>query len=138
MTQDIRWMQRFENYDRALKLLREPFDGDVTALSALERGGVIQRFKLVFHLAWGTLQDFFEFEGIAETAGTPHAFIQEAASLGLLSDGAVWLDMLDVHGRLSQTYDESGFEDVVLALRGRYLAAFESLREGYVARRAEA
>lgn len=36
MTQDIRWQQRFENYERALALLKEPFGGDVGKLSALE------------------------------------------------------------------------------------------------------
>lgn len=37
MEYDVRWKQRFENFDRALTLLREPFQRNVDALSALEK-----------------------------------------------------------------------------------------------------
>ncbi len=43
MTQDIRWKQRFEYFERALALLEEPFSGDVSRLSALE--GVAKGFR---------------------------------------------------------------------------------------------
>lgn len=35
--------------------------------------------------------------------------------------------MLESRNRLSHTYDGSAFDEVVLALRDRYLAAFETL-----------
>lgn len=38
MNQDIRWKQRFENFDRAVILLREPIERDITTLSNLEPG----------------------------------------------------------------------------------------------------
>ena len=127
MTQDIRWMQRFENYDRALKLLREPFAGDVTALSALERGGTIQRFEVALELAWKTLKDYLEHEGREVSAATPRAVLKEAAVFGILGDAHVWIDMVESRNRLSHTYDGSTFDEVVLAIRDRYLVAFDSL-----------
>jgi hypothetical protein len=41
---DIRWKQRFENFDKALRLLREALE-DVDSLSNLEKEGTVQRFE---------------------------------------------------------------------------------------------
>ena len=38
---DIRWQQRFENFDRALSLLREALAHGPSALNQLEKEGVI-------------------------------------------------------------------------------------------------
>ena len=43
MTQDIRWKQRFQNFDRAHVLLRQALERGPVALSPLEKEGVIQR-----------------------------------------------------------------------------------------------
>ncbi|HYN22235.1 MAG TPA: nucleotidyltransferase substrate binding protein, partial [Thermoanaerobaculia bacterium] len=63
MPQDIRWKQRFQNFDQAVVLLREPFERDVTTLSNLEKEGTIQRFEFTVELAWKTLKDYLEYEG---------------------------------------------------------------------------
>lgn len=44
---DIRWKQRFANFDRAVVLLREPIERGLDSLSALEKEGMIQRFEFV-------------------------------------------------------------------------------------------
>jgi hypothetical protein len=50
MPQDIRWKQRFQNFDRAVTLLREPFERDVATLSNLEKEGTVQRFEFTVEL----------------------------------------------------------------------------------------
>jgi len=127
MSQDIRWRQRFQNFDRALPLLREPFARDVGALSALEKEGTVQRFEYVLELAWKTLKDYLAHEGQVIEPITPRNVIKEAFAARILKDGQVWLDMLDHRNLLSHTYDAPVFEQAVLAIRDRYLAAFESL-----------
>ncbi|KAF0118870.1 MAG: nucleotidyltransferase substrate-binding protein [Rhodospirillaceae bacterium] len=56
MQKDVRWEQRFQNFDRAVLLLRDPFDRDINTLSALEKEGIIQRFEFTVELAWKTLK----------------------------------------------------------------------------------
>ena len=41
---DIRWKQRFQNFDRAFVLLRDALENGPAALNQLEKEGVIQRF----------------------------------------------------------------------------------------------
>jgi hypothetical protein len=52
MNQDIRWQQRFENFDRALGLLREALADGQEKLSPLEQEGAAQRLEYTLELAW--------------------------------------------------------------------------------------
>lgn len=135
MEKDIRWKQRFENFDRAVVLLREPFARDVTTLSDLEKGGTIQRFELAFELAWKILKDYLEHEGRAIAPVTPRNVIKEAFAARVLRDGQVWIDMLDQRNLLSHTYDPATFDKTVLAIRDRYLAAIDELHRWFMERR---
>lgn len=135
MQEDIRWKQRFQNFDRAVLLLREPMERDVGTLSNLEKEGTIQRFEFAVELAWKTLKDYLEYEGRTITPVTPRNVIKEAFAGRILRDGQVWIDMLDHRNLLSHTYDEAMFDKAVLAIRDRYLAAIEELRLWLMERR---
>jgi len=136
MNQDVRWEQRFQNFDRAAILLREPVERDIATLSALEKDGTIHRFELVVELAWKTLKDYLEYEGQIIQPVTPRNVIKEAFAAGILRDGQVWIDMLDHRNLLSHTYDASTFEQAFLAIRDRYSTAVENLRIWLLERRA--
>jgi nucleotidyltransferase substrate binding protein (TIGR01987 family) len=132
--QDIRWQQRFQNFDRAVLLLREPIERDVTTLSSLEKEGTIQRFEFAVELAWKTLKDYLESEGRVIAPVTPRNVIKEAFAARILGDGQVWIDMLDHRNLLAHTYDAVEFDKAVLAIRDRYLGAFLTLHSWLKAR----
>lgn len=48
---DIRWQQRFENFDRALSLLKDALSRGPTVLNQLEKEGTVQRFEYTLELA---------------------------------------------------------------------------------------
>lgn len=53
---DIRWIQRFSNYKKALSQLKEAVDLlSIRELSRLEKQGLIQAFEYTHELAWKTL-----------------------------------------------------------------------------------
>jgi len=135
MQLDVRWKQRFQNFDRAVVLLREPIERDVTTLSNLEKEGTIQRFEFAVELAWKTLKDYMESEGKLFVPATPRSVIKEAFAARILSDGQVWVDMLDHRNLLAHTYDEATFDQAVLAIRDRYLSALEELHLWLMERR---
>ena len=78
MSADIRWQQRFHNFDRAFVLLREALERKPEALSMLEKEGVVQRFEYTFELAWKTLKDYLEASGLVISPVTPRQVIKEA------------------------------------------------------------
>lgn len=125
MTSDIRWRQRFQNFDRAFVLLREALERGPAALSPLEKEGVIQRFEYSFELAWKTVKDFLEAGGLVIAPLTPRQVIKDAFAAKVIGDGQVWIDMLDHRNLLSHTYDFFVFEKAVEAIAKRYLPAME-------------
>jgi nucleotidyltransferase substrate binding protein (TIGR01987 family) len=127
MPHDIRWIRRFEHLARAVALLGEPIARGVESLSVLEREGTVQRFEVALELAWKTMKDFLEHEGEVLAPVTPKGVVKAAFAAGVVADGQVWIDMLDHRNLLAQTYDAVVFEDAVVAVRDRYLAAFEGL-----------
>ena len=129
MKSDIRWKQRFQNFDRGFVLLREALQDGPAALNKLEQEGVIQRFEYTFELAWKTMKDFMEENGLIITPVTPKQVIKDAFAAKLLEDGQIWIEMLDHRNLLSHTYDFSIFEKAVEAIAARYLPALKKLHE---------
>jgi nucleotidyltransferase substrate binding protein (TIGR01987 family) len=132
VNQDIRWKQRFENFDRGFVLLREALERKPETLSMLEKEGVIQRFEYTFELASNTLKDYLEEGGLLISPITPRQVIKEAFAARVIPDGEVWVNMLDHRNLLSHTYDPAVFEQAVEAIAQRYLPAMTKLHESFL------
>ena len=127
MSLDIRWQQRFQNFDRGIALLREALENGPSALSPLEKEGVIQRFEYTFELAWKTVKDYLENNGLVISPVTPRLVLKDAFAAKVIADGQTWIDMLDHRNLLSHTYDFAVFEKAVDAIAARYLPAMEAM-----------
>src|SRR5271166_1440118 len=115
MSLDVRWKQRFANFDRALALLAEA-STDIAGLSMLEKEGVIQRFEYTLELGWKTIKDYLEAGGLVIAPVTPRQVVKEAFAAKVLPDGQVWIDMIDSRNLLSHTYDTGVFEATAAAI----------------------
>ncbi len=131
---DIRWKQRFDNFDRAFVLLREVNDRGVGTLSQLEKEGAIQRFEFAFELAWKTIKDYLEQDGIVVKPATPRNVIKEAFAASLIDDGQVWIDMMLHRNLLSHTYNSKTFDEVLKVVSERYFTAFDQLHEFFISK----
>ncbi len=125
-----RWKYRFRNFSRAHSLLREAAEDDPKRLSDLEREGLVQRFEYTFELAWKTLKDRLEYEGMKiSPRPTPRNVIRTAYESGLIDDGEAWIDMLTDRNAMSHEYDAEAFEAVAHNVHRRYLRLFGKLWE---------
>jgi nucleotidyltransferase substrate binding protein (TIGR01987 family) len=124
---DIRWKQRFQNFDRACNLLHDALKNGTEGMSLLEKEGAIQRFEYSFELAWKTVRDFLEAGGVILSTISPRQVLKDAFAAKIIPDGQVWIDMLDHRNLLSHTYDSSVFEEAVDAIADRYLPAMQVL-----------
>ena len=128
-TQDIRWQQRFDNFNRALEQLTQAVElSQQRPLSDLEKQGVIQVFEIVHELAWNVLKDFLVYEGITGIVGSRGA-VREAFRRELLVDGELWMDMIEKRNLSSHTYNKALAEELVNAIVGGYHAAFLALQQ---------
>lgn len=118
---DIRWKQRFSNYQKALAGLGE-FIQQKT-LNKLEKQGAIQAFEYTHELAWKVLADFIKDKGNAEIFGSKDA-TREAFSLGLIHNGTLWMDMIKNRNLTSHTYNQELADEIVTHIVNEYYSAF--------------
>ena len=120
MSEDIRWIQRLDNYQRALTHLQSAVELMAQReLSQLEKQGVIQAFEFCWELAWKLMKDYLQWQGIADLSGARDA-IREAFRQGLIDDGQVWMAMLQDRRRTVKTFDEPILQELLNAISGSY------------------
>lgn len=107
-------------------LLREAL-ADVGSLSPLEKEGAVQRFEFTFELAWKTLKDYLEDNGIVPDQITPSTVIKQAFAANIISDGQLWIDMLRCRNLMSRTYDEAVFDHAVREMAARFQRGLDEL-----------
>ena len=129
--QDIRWLQRFQNYQKAFAQLTQAVDlSRQRALSKLEQQGLIQGFEYTHELAWNTLKDFLEARGAAEIFGSRDT-TRAAFTAGLIDQGEVWMQMIQSRNQSTHTYNEEMMTQIVTAVIQTYMAEFTKLQSNF-------
>ena len=117
-----RWRYRFENYTRAYFLLQEISDRARSEdLEQIAKEGMIQRFEYCMELAWKTLKDYMEHQGIVFAQVFPSAVIREAGAAKLIDNPDIWLRALDDRNKMSHTYNFKKFEQVIDRIKSVYV-----------------
>lgn len=124
---DIRWIQRFHNFSKALSQLADAVElAQVRPLSKLEEQGMIQAFEFTHELAWNTLKDFLENRGVQNIYGSKDA-TREAFKTGLIENGEIWMDMIKSRNQTTHTYDEYTVIEIIKAVTDSYFSEFSAL-----------
>ena len=121
---DIRWQQRFKNFQKALAQLQKFIEKG--ELSELEEQGLIKAFEYTYELAWTTLKDFLEYQGHTDIYGSRDT-IRKAYELNIIQDGEAWMDMLESRNKTSHTYNEDTAQEICQAVQNTYYDLFLSL-----------
>ena len=130
MQEKPRWQYRFDNYSRAFSLLREAVElQQKRPLSDLEKEGVIQRFEYTWELAWKTIKDYLENEGVVLEKITPKAVIVAALEARIIICKEDWMRALDDRNRMSHVYSRIVFAEIVNNIEQGYLSLFDQLYE---------
>lgn len=116
MSEDVRWKQRFSNCTKAVNQLTEFIDKG--ELNKFEVQGLIKCFEYTFELAWKTLKDYLEDQGL--DANSPRTAIQVAFQTQLIQDGHVWIDALEKRNLMTHTYDEKLAKEAEMLIKNNY------------------
>jgi nucleotidyltransferase substrate binding protein (TIGR01987 family) len=121
---DIRWKQRFQNFEKSLKFLEQAMripDPDI-----IQKAGLIQFFEISFELSWNLMKEYLEEQGFQEMR-SPRDTIKKAFETGLITDGHTWLQTLQNRNLTSHTYDEATAEKVVHEIETIYYPLLQSI-----------
>lgn len=91
----------------------------------------LHRFEFTFELAWKTMKDYMEYNGIIETTGSPREIIKSAFSNGVIDDGENWIKMMLDRNSLSHLYDENKSREIYIAIKEKYIKLLEKLNEKF-------
>lgn len=124
---DIRWMQRLDNYNKAVARLQNAaaiiadrqFDSDADDLL---KEGLVQRFEYTQELAWKVMKDYEEYQGYTDVQGSRDA-IRKALQMGIIEDAA-WMGTIASRNLTSHCYDEEEFNMVFCQIVQVYLPIF--------------
>lgn len=121
--QDIRWKQRFQNFEKAYNVFVRV--SDIESPSEAEKMGLIQAFEMVFELAWKILQDYLKDQGYVVKG--PKTVFKQAFQDGIVQDGQAWLEALDSRNQTVHMYDESKAEEMTSKIHDQYFAIIRDL-----------
>ena len=121
-------MRRFDNFDKAFKLLEEIVnEAAKQPLTRIEEEGMVQRFEYTWELAWKTMRDYLESGGMKISPVNALTVTREAIATRLVVDGQGWLDALNDRNLMSHTYDEKQFEEITQKIKNHYYGIVKDL-----------
>lgn len=127
-SQDLRWLQRSNNFNKAFSQLKEAVElAQQRQLSKLEAQGLIQGFEYTHELAWNTLKDFLEARGVRDLYGSRDT-TRTAFRTGVIENGETWMEMIQSRNLTTHTYNEATAAQIVEAILNTYFAEFQTLK----------
>lgn len=128
MDEDIRWLQRYDSFNKACKRILDVTESDkkINDLSDLEMEGLIQRFEYTYELAWKVLQDYLVYMGFEFMSG-PNSTLKIAFENGLIRDHDGWRRMGKARNTTSHTYNEGEAVEIVQKIYQEYSKLLKEL-----------
>ncbi len=125
---DVRWLQRFSNYRKALHklgqavdIVSEKMDWEEDVDELLQEG-LIQRFEYTHELAWKVMKDYAEYQGYTDIKGSRDA-IRKALEMGIIDDEK-WMDSIEDRNLTSHNYDDETANEIYRAVVDEYYPLF--------------
>ena len=127
-SQDIRWKQRFQNYEKGFKRLSRAIEVVNSAPDDdLLQSGLVQTYEYTFELAWKTLKDYLMLEGFE--VRSPRETIRQGFQSGYIMNGEDWLQALADRNLTTYIYDD---EIIIRVLNDIFERYFFLLQDFYV------
>ena len=132
--EDIRWKQRFSNYQKALQRLKDNIEYFSTSLAEnttpadILKQGLIQSFEFTHELAWNVMKDYAVYQGNSEIKGSRDA-VRYSVQAGLISDGFGWMEMIQSRNSSSHTYNEDTANEITEHIISKYFPLFIEFQE---------
>ena len=132
-TADVRWLQRFNNYRKALNKLGQAVDiasekmdwGE--EVDGLLQEGLIQRFEYTHELAWKVMKDYAEYQGYTDIKGSRDAF-RKGLEMGII-DSEKWMESIEDRNQTSHNYDDTTANEIYEAVVNEYYPLFKKFEK---------
>ncbi len=118
--------ERRKDFENAFKRLEEALKENETEIAI---DGTLHRFEFTFELAWKTMKDYLEYQGVIENTGSPREIIKVAFKQGLIAEGEDWIQMMLSRNSLSHLYDEKTSRQIYDLIKNKYVYLLKDILE---------
>lgn len=120
MNNDLRWKQRFQNFEKAFIVFQRRADEYKNEPSSeSHQMSLIQAFEIGLELSWKTLKDYLENEGYDNVKNSKQA-IRQAFQDEIIHDAEIWMEALQKRNITSHTYNPEILIEVVEFIADRF------------------
>ena len=106
MNNEIRWKQRFQNFENAYNTFNRMIDRYKTSPDdEAVKMALVQAFEFTFELSWNTMKDYLENEGFDEVKNSKQT-IRTAFQAELITDAEQWMDVVQKRNLASHAYNQ--------------------------------
>ncbi len=119
---------RFEQYKSAVDRLEEVIGAYKNNNNQIIVDAMIQRFEFCVELSWKLLKDYLLRENVGDF-NSPRSVMKEAYKMNIITEGELWLDMLEDRNLTSHTYDEIVANTIRDNILNTHYALLKKLKE---------
>lgn len=118
-----RLQERIESFNRTFEILSEAVNAyKNNSMNILTHMALIQSFEVCFELAWKVLKDYLDENGVK--VYLPKEVIKEAFSFEVISNGQLWIDMLNARNSISHEYNLDKVNSILMNISDEYFQEF--------------
>ncbi len=123
-----KYENKLENFNKALIKLDEVCkvyekENDII------RDSIIKRFEITYELAWKTLKEYLENEGIVIDISSPRGVLKKSYQINIIDDEELWLSVIKDRNISTHQYNEEKVIELAEKIIKDYLALFIKLKD---------
>ena len=129
MNNELRWKQRFQNFERAFSVFhRRVDDYNKNTDSEAYQMALVQGFEMLQELSWKVLKDYLENEGYEQTGNARQVFRTAFQADMIPDDAEVWMNSIKYRHLTSHTYNDETLTEVLEFINDSF---YPSVRDLY-------
>lgn len=127
MENDLRWIQRFQNFDDAFQTFCRVFERYQTVPEDdIIQIALIQAFEFTFEIAWKTMKDYLEYEGYSGI-GNSKQTVRAAFQASLITDAEGWMAAIARRNMTSHVYNAVVLQETIDFIRDEFKPLVQAL-----------
>ncbi|TVQ05316.1 MAG: hypothetical protein EA368_19510 [Leptolyngbya sp. DLM2.Bin27] len=128
MSQDLRWVQRFQNFDDAYQTFGRVFERyQVAPADEVIQIALIQAFEFTFESAWKTMKDYLEYDGY-NSVGNSKQTVRVAFRAGLITSPEGWMAAIAQRNMTSHVYNTVVLQETIKFIRDEFIPLVQALQ----------
>ena len=127
MNNEIRWKQRFENFEKSFKVFcrrQKEYESDPTSEAC--QMSFIKSYEITIELARNTLKDFLEDSGYTNL-NTPKNIIRQAFQSEIITNAEDWMEAFKKRNKTTHIYNPKILKEVLSFMDKTYFSLLRDL-----------